>query len=143
MNIVELIKEAISDFPDIKKVHVDFLENVVDTFGVSSMGDQNIRYDILGNETRRHQMMFYAMFSSVNDFERISNSGILLQLQYYLEHYPDEQKITASDGIREFEGYLKNIRCSNGQVFTIPDGTMMGAVQYNLQISAEYYVERI
>lgn len=148
MNIIELVKSAIEVFSDQSgkmngQVHIDGVRNFVDDYGISSRSDTLIKEDILGNEKRRRILTFYAMFSSINDFERINNSGTIDQLQQFLEHFPNEQEIDVSDGIHDYVGYLRRITCANAQMFTIPDGTMNNAVQYNLQITVEYDVTSV
>ena len=42
---------------------------------------------------------------------------------------------------REHAGMLKNISCANGMLFNIPDNNMNAAVQYQMQITADYTIE--
>lgn len=145
MNIVELIKTALLSFPEISDVvndiHIDFNEDVATSYGLSPVGDRLVKTSIIGKETRQHTFQLYALYQSINDYDRLSNSGILLRLQYYLEHYANEQEVTITFGDRTMTGILKKITCANGMVFAVPNDNMNDGVQYNLQIIAEYEVK--
>jgi hypothetical protein len=65
---------------------------------------------------------------------------MLLELQYWLERYPNNQAVTATIDGAEYTGVLTKITCSNGMLFSIPDGNMNAAVRYTLQIAAEYQI---
>ena len=89
MNIIELVKEILTDYPKIEeftnKIHVDFTKNDDVNFGLSSTGDTKVKEDILGNQTRRHSFVLYAMNQAFNDYDRLCNSTSLLELSYWLE----------------------------------------------------------
>ena len=89
MSIIDYMRYLLINYPKIaavcNTVNIDFLDNVDDSYGLSSMGDVLLKRDILGNQTRQHNFMLYATYQSVNDFDRLNNSGVLLDLSYYLD----------------------------------------------------------
>ena len=141
MNIVELVKSILREFPKIKELHFDYSENEVDSYGLYSTGDTLIKEDILGNQTRQHTFALYTVYQSFNDYDRLANSGVLLELQMWLEQYADEQKISVTVGDSELKGTLTKLSCANGMVYSIPDENLNSGVQYQLQITADYKIE--
>lgn len=141
MNIVELVKSILREFPKIKELHFDYSENEVDSYGLYSTGDTLIKEDILGNQTRQHTFALYAVYQSFNDYDRLANSGVLLELQMWLEQYADEQEISVTVGDSELKGTLTKLSCANGMVYAIPDENLNSGVQYQLQITADYKIE--
>lgn len=141
MNIVELIKSILREFPKIKELHFDYSENEVDSYGLYSTGDTLIKEDILGNQTRQHTFALYAVYQSFNDYDRLANSGVLLELQMWLEQYADDQQISVTVGDSELKGTLTKLSCANGMVYDIPDENLNGGVQYQLQITADYKIK--
>lgn len=91
MNIIEVVKSALQSFPQINEVcneiSIDFTDDTIDSYGLSSTGDTLLKEDILGNQTRQHNFILYAVYQSVNDYDRMVNTGALLSLQMYLEHF--------------------------------------------------------
>lgn len=140
MNIIETIQTALASFPKINELHIDYNDDAPDNFGLYPTGDRIITQDIIGNQTRNHNFVLYADFLSFNDYLRLQNSNTLLELQYWLEKYPNQQTITAMIDEEEKNGVLTKITCSNGMLFSIPDGNINSAVRYTLQISAEYQI---
>lgn len=138
MNIIETVKQAVQQFPRINDVcgdiHVDFTDGEPTSYGLSSTGDTLIREDILGNQTRQHNFILYAVWQSMNDYDRMSNSGVLLELQSWLEKYANSKKIDI-DG-----GTLTKLTCANGMLYAIPNGTELDGWQYQIQITAEYEI---
>lgn len=141
MNIVELVKSILREFPKIKELHFDYSENEVDSYGLYSTGDTLIKEDILGNQTRQHTFALYAVYQSFNDYDRLANSGVLLELQMWLEQYADDQQISVTVGDSELKGTLTKLSCANGMVYAIPDENLNSGVQYQLQITADYKIE--
>lgn len=141
MNIVELVKSILREFPKIKELHFDYSENEVDSYGLYSTGDTLIKEDILGNQTRQHTFALYAVYQSFNDYDRLANSGVLLELQMWLEQYADDQQISVTVGDSELKGTLSKLSCANGMVYAIPDENLNSGVQYQLQITADYKIE--
>jgi hypothetical protein len=140
VNIIEVLQSALETFPKINDLHIDYNENAPDSFGLYPTGDRLITQDIIGNQKRNHNFILYADFLSFNDYLRLQNSSTLLELHYWLEHYADGQEVTAIIGENEYIGELTKITCSNGMLFSIPDGNMNTAVRYTLQIAVEYTI---
>ncbi|MCM1364958.1 MAG: hypothetical protein NC122_07060 [Faecalibacterium sp.] len=142
MNIIETIRNIVSQFPKISQVcdavHVDFTDSEAESYGLSPTGDTLISEDILGNQKRQHTFVLYAVYQSLNDFDRLSNSGVLLELQQWLEKQADGQEVTAEIDGEMLTGELTKITCANGMLFEIPNGNFANAVRYQLQITAEY-----
>jgi len=140
VNIIEVLQSALETFPNINDLHIDYNENAPDSFGLYPTGDRLVTQDIIGNQKRNHNFILYADFLSFNDYLRLQNSSTLLELHYWLEHYADGQEVTAIIGENEYIGNLTKITCSNGMLFSIPDGNMNTAVRYTLQIAVEYTI---
>lgn len=81
------------------------------------------------------------MYQNVNDYDRLANSGVLLELQMWLEQFADQQEITAEMGDTMYTGTLTKLTCANGMVYAVPNGNTNDAVQYQLQIQAQYEIE--
>ena len=77
MNIIELVKDILLQFPKINavcnEIHVDFTDDTPTNYGLSSTGDSLISEDLLGNQTRQHNFVLYAVYQSMNDYDRLSN----------------------------------------------------------------------
>lgn len=146
MNIIELVKSILQDFPKINEVcndiHIDFTDNTSDSYGLYSIGDALLAEDILGNQRRQHNFLLYAVFQSVNDYDRLNNSGTLLELQLWLERQAQCQEIDTIVGNEKITGELTKLTCSNGMLYAIPENNLNSGVQYQLQITAEYKIER-
>ena len=140
MNIIETIQAALASFPKINELHIDYNDDAPDNFGLYPTGDRIIIQDIIGNQIRNHNFVLYADFLSFNDYLRLQNSNTLIELQYWLEKYPNQQTVTAMIDGEEKNGVLTKITCSNGMLFSIPDGNINSAVRYTLQIAAEYQI---
>lgn len=145
MNIIELVRDILQKFPEINRVcnniSVDFTDGEPTSYGLSPTGDTLLSENILGNQLRQHTFVLYAMYQSVNDYDRLANSGTLLELQCYLEHYADNQKFKIDINNKIYTGQLKEITCSNGMLYSVPQENMMDGVMYQLQINAQYTVE--
>ncbi len=145
MNIIELVKNIVLQFPKINEIcndiHVDFTEAEPTNYGLSSSGDRLLSEDICGNQTRQHNFVLYAVYQSLNDYDRINNSGVLLELSYWLESNVNNQRITVLVGENTLNGYLTLLTCSNGMLFSIPNENFNTGVRYQLNIAAEYIVE--
>jgi len=141
MNIIEKMKSILEEYPKIGTLHIDYNLNDADSFGLYPTGDRKVSEDVLGGQERQHTFILYAVFQSFNDYDRLTNSGLLLDLQLWLEQYADSQELTTVINDVTRRGYLKNITCANGMLFNIPDNNMNAAVQYQMQITAEYTIE--
>ncbi|HHV09974.1 MAG TPA: hypothetical protein GXX75_06830 [Clostridiales bacterium] len=145
MNIIELVKEVLSGFPQISMlnngVNVDFTESTDGSCGLYPTGDQLLKEDIIGNQDRRHNFVLYAVFQSVNDYDRLANSTFLLDLAYWLEHAARSQGIEVTIDGRSVPGVLTKLSSANGMLYGYQDGTLSGQVTYQLQIYAQYHLE--
>lgn len=145
MNIIELVKSLLQEFPKINEVcnniHVDFTEDTPTDYGLSPTGDTLLSEDILGNQLRQHTFSLYAVYQSTNDYDRLANSGVLLELQMYLERKADNQQITINVDDKTLTGELKKLTCTNGMLYSVPQQNMMDGVMYQLQITAQYTME--
>ncbi|MGN0648446.1 MAG: hypothetical protein ACI4J3_07445 [Oscillospiraceae bacterium] len=144
MNIIETMRDILQRFPKISEmlgtVHVDFTDTTPDSYGLSPIGDSLLSEDILGNQTRSHTFLLYAVFSAINDYERLANSGILLELSLWLQQQTGCPVNTMIDGT-EYRGELTKITTDNGMLYDIPEENRISGVQYQLQIVAEYTIE--
>lgn len=140
MNIIELLKHILLNFPKINEIcndiHIDFTDDIPTNYGISSTGDSLVSEDILGNQKRNHNFILYAVYQSQSDYDRMANSGTILELQYYLEQIVKNQDFTDYN----FMGHLTKLTCSNGMIYEIPNSLNDG-ILYQLQITAEYITE--
>jgi hypothetical protein len=147
MNIIELVKQLLTDYPRMSEftggVHVDFTENISGNCGLSSIGDQRIKEDILGNQDRQHNFVLYAVNQSINDYDRLTNSTFLLELTYWLERAAKGQAIEVTiDEQTSFPGILTKFSSTNAMLYSIPTGDINDGITYQLQIYAQYHLER-
>lgn len=133
MNVIEKTQQILSDFSEISELHIDCTGSTPKSFSLSSVGDTLLKTDILGNQKRQHSFLFYAVFSSINDFERLSNSSALLKLTMWLEN----QKNIEID-----RGKITKISAENGMLYEIPDENSIVGYRYQMQIFAEYELEK-
>ena len=144
MNIIETVKTILSSYSKISEftngIAFDFMDNTPTNFGLSPIGDELIKEDMLGNQTRRHSFVLYANQQSFTDFDRLNNSGFLLELGYYLETVKGNQ-ITVEINGETRTGELKKLSSANGMLFSIPTGDVRDGITYQLQIYAEYTFE--
>lgn len=145
MNIIETMRTLLLEFPKINeicnRISVDFTDDTEENYGLTSTGDTLLKEDILGNETRQHNFILYAVFQSVTDYDRMNNSGTLLELQQWLETQTDNGiPVTAEIAGETFEGEIESITPSNGMLYAIPNENNLDLVRYQLQISAIYKI---
>lgn len=142
MNIIELVKSILQDFPKIGEIiHIDYTEPTPEDFGLYPTGDTLIKEDVLGNQYRKHSFILYAVFQSFSDYDRLANSGTLLELQMWLERHANNQEISMAVNGKELTGRLLKLTCANGMLYSIPNENLNDGVQYQLQITAEYKIE--
>ena len=144
MNIIELVKDILLDFPKISAIcndiHVDFNSDAPTDYGLSSTGDTIVSEDVIGGQIRQHNLILYAVYQSLNDYDRLNNSGTILELQMWLEHNANEQAVSITAGATTYTGKLIKLTCANGMIYNIPNENTNDAVQYQLQISAQYSI---
>lgn len=137
MNIIEAVRALLMEFPKISdvvgEVHIDFTDPEPTSYGLSSTDDSQIKEDILGNQLRQHTFMLYTTYSSMNDYERLSNSTALTELGIWL----GQQKNVSIDG-----GRITKITTGSGMLIAVPQENEFDGVQYQLQIIAEYTKEQ-
>lgn len=143
MNIIEKVRSLVQSFPKIAEiygtVHVDFTGNEPTDYGLSSLGDTLVVEDICGNQERQHTFMLHSVFSAVNDFERMSNTGVLLELAQYLDRCRGDEVTHEINGVTH-TGEITQITTANGALTMIPDENTVSGWFYQLQIIAEYTV---
>ena len=76
--------------------------------------------------------MLYTTYSSMNDYERLSNSTALTELGIWL----GKQKNIPTDS-----GRITKITTGSGMLIAVPQENEFDGVQYQLQIIAEYTLE--
>lgn len=145
MNIIETVRSILESFPKISdvcnEVHIDFADPEPTSYGLSSTGDELISEDVLGNQKRQHSFMLYSTFSSINDYERMLNSTALLELGLWLEEQTGCE-IESAVGDSIYTGKLTKLTAANGMLYNVPQENELDGVQYQLQIIAEYTVDR-
>ncbi|MEG0771643.1 MAG: hypothetical protein RR436_07090 [Clostridia bacterium] len=136
INVIEKTKEIILAFPKMaefcKEFSIDYNENNIKNCGLFSVGDEIVKEDILGNQDRTHQFILFSVNASYTDYDRLLNSGFLLELSYYL----NKQKEIEIDS-----GYIKSISTANGMMYEIPTGNINDGIAYQLQIYTKYKIE--
>jgi len=136
MNIIEAVRALLLEFPKISdvvgEVHIDFTDPEPTSYGLSSTDDSLIKEDILGDQLRQHTFMLYTTYSSMNDYERLSNSTALTELGIWLGN----QKNVPTDS-----GRITKITTGSGMLIAVPQENEFDGVQYQLQIIAEYTLE--
>ncbi len=141
MNIIERVKDILQAFPKIaelvNEIHVDLTSGEPVSCGLSSIGDVKLAEDVTGAEKRQHTFLFHAVYSGINDYERITNSGILLELAIWLERQagaPIEQYVAGE----RYVGEITEITTANGMLYSVPQENTTDGIEYQLQIMAVY-----
>ena len=141
MNIIETVRALLLEFPKIgevcNSVGVDFTEPLTDSYALASSGDSFISEDVAGNTLRQHTFVLYSYWQSASDFDRLNNSGVMLELAQWLEKRGKNLPVAAEYDGAHYEGITTSVTCSNGMLFAIPEN-LNGGVQYQLQITAQY-----
>lgn len=144
MNIIEKIRSIVAAFPKISAicdtVHVDFTDTKITSYGISSTGDSLVSEDVLGNQHRQHTFILHSTFSALNDYERMSNSGVMLELAQYLDTCVGDT-VTHTIGGVGHTGEILKITTANGMLNAITDDNIVSGWFYQLQITAEYTVD--
>lgn len=146
MNIIELVQQTLTEFPQISDLNngidVDFTEESTGYCGLYPTGDQLLKEDIVGNQDRRHNFVLYANFEGFSDYQRVANSTFLLNLAYWLEKAATGQEIEVTIDGHTVTGKLTKLSSANGMLYGYKDGTLTGPVTYQLQVYAQYHLER-
>lgn len=145
MNIIELVKQILTDYPKISEftneINVDFTEDAPTNFGLSSVGDSIVKEDILGNQIRQHNFVLYASNQSFTNYDRLANSTFLLDLTYWLEQYKNKDPIEVTINNKTVSGKLLGLSSANAMLYMVPTGDINDGVTYQIQIYAQYYLE--
>lgn len=141
MNIIELVRQILTDYPKIQEftneIQVDFTENSPTNFGLSSIGDTLLKEDVLGNQLRQHNFVLYAVNQSFTDYDRLTNSTFLLDLNYWLETIKG-QEVISTVGDAEKQGELVKLSSANAMLYSVPTGDINDGMTYQIQIYAQY-----
>lgn len=144
LNIIEFLQDLLLQFPSISAVlntvSIDFSDDSKESYGLSPIGDILIKEDILGNQTRQHNFILYAVYQSINDFDRLNNSGTILELHQWLERQANHNPIISVVGSETYSGEVTKITPSNGMLYQIPNDNFQDLVRYQLQIAVEYKI---
>ena len=145
MNIIELVRQILTDYPKItectNEINVDFTDDTHTNFGLSSVGDNLVKEDILGNQVRQHNFVLYALNQSYTNYDRLANSTFLLDLAYWLEQYKNEDPIEVTINNKTVSGKLLGLSSANAMLYMVPTGDINDGVTYQIQIYAQYYLE--
>lgn len=146
MTIIEFMRQKLTEYPKISEfmvdeIHVDFTEPDLNGYGLSSHGDLLLREDLLGNQTRQHTFILYAVGRFFNDYARLTNSNFLLELGYWLEQLPAEPGIEVVTGSETRAAIFLKARTANAMAMQPIGETVSDGVLYQIQIHAQYQVE--
>ncbi|MGF7145297.1 hypothetical protein HNQ56_003738 [Anaerotaenia torta] len=145
MNIIELVKDVLSVFPQMSMlnngINVDFTESAEGSCGLYPTGDQLLKEDIIGNQDRQHNFVLYAKFQSSEECDRIMNSTFFLDLAYWLERASRGQKIEVTINDKSVPATLTKLSSANGMLYGNDTENLSGPVTYQLQIYAKYHLE--
>ncbi len=135
MNVIEVMKDTLSKFRGMQELHIDFTEDDAESYGLSFVGDQCLKEDILGNQERRAEMVLYLVTDNVNDENRLENSSFLLDLGYYLEQQR-RMPVTAIVDDMTYTGQVKRITVANAMAYTVSEDGQY--ITYKIQIQCIY-----
>lgn len=135
MNIIEAMNDILASFPGDKTIGMEFADIQPGSWGLSSIGDDLVVENVLGDQRRAHHFLLYFTFSGINDYERLMNSSILTELSIWLTTRTGAE-ITTSDGT----GEIVSIKAGDGKLYEIPDESDV-RLRYQMSITAEYTVE--
>lgn len=147
MTIIDFMRKKLTEYPKISEflagndIHIDFTEPDPVNYGLSSTGDNMIKWNVLGNQIRQHNFMMYAAGQSFTDYNRLANSNFLLELAYWLEHLPEQDGITVDIGGEELPARFLKATTANAMSMGLMGDTIDKGVMYQIQIYARYFVE--
>lgn len=144
MNVIEVTKKILSEYDKISEfsngIQIDFTTNEPTNFGLSSIGDTLLKEDVLGNQKRKHSFVLYAVNQAYEDYDRLANSGFLLELTYWLENQKGQTVDVAYGNIKKV-GEITKITTANAMIYNVPTGNINDGVMYQVQIYVEYKVK--
>lgn len=147
MTIIDFMRKKLTEYPKIAEflagddIHIDFTDPAPINYGLSSTGDSLIKEDLLGNKTRQHNFVMYAVGRSYTDYNRLANSNFLLELSYWLEQLPEADGIVANIGNHELSVKFLKATTANAMSMGLMGETIDQGVMYQLQIYAQYKIE--
>ena len=144
MNIIEVMKSILAQFPKISvtgsEINIDLAENDPTSFVLSSVGDRLVFEDVLGGQTRMHSFLLYAVFSGINDYERIENSSALTELSVWLSTSRGDI-VTTMIGNEECTGELLSVTADNGRLYAVEEDNTITGMRYQMTVEAQYTVD--
>jgi hypothetical protein len=147
MTIIDFMREKLTEYPKISEfladddIHIDFTDPDPVNYGLSSTGDTLLKEDLLGNQTRQHNFVMYAVGQSFTDYNRLANSNFLLELSYWLEHLPEQDGITVTIEDQELPARFLKATTANAMSMGLMGTAINQGVMYQIQIYARYFVE--
>ena len=128
MTIIDFMRQKLTEYPKISEflvdgdIHVDFTEPG-SSYGLSSNGDSLVKEDMLGNQTRRHNFVMYAVAPS------------------FTEQLPEEDGLVANIGNQELEARFIKATTSNAMAMQPMGETVNDGILYQIQIQVTYKIE--
>lgn len=147
MTIIDFMRQKLTEYPKISEflagndIHIDFMDPDPVNYGLSSTGDSLLKEDLLGNQTRQHNFVMYAVGQSFTDYNRLANSNFLLELAYWLERLPEEDGLSVIVDGQELTGKFLKATTANAMNMGMMGETINEGVMYQLQIYAQYKIE--
>ena len=87
-----------------------------------------------------HSFLLYAVFSGINDYERIENSTTLTELAVWLSTRSGDT-VTTVVGSDSCTGELQSIDAGNGRLYAVEEDNTITGMRYQMTIEAQYTVE--
>lgn len=144
MNIIEVMKSILAQFPKISvtgsEINIDLTGDDPTSFVLSSVGDRLVYEDVLGGQTRQHSFLLYAVFSGINDYERIENSSALTELSVWLSTSRGDI-VTTMIGNEECTGELLSVTADNGRLYAVEEDNTITGMRYQMTVEAQYTVD--
>lgn len=147
MTIIDYMRQKLSEYPGISGflpcggMHIDFTDPDPTGYGLSSTGDSLVKEDVLGNQTRRHNFVLYAVGQSYTDYNRLANSNFLLELSYWLERLPEGDTLEAEVDGKAVHGRFVKAASANAMAMQPMTEDINDGVLYQIQIYATYKIE--
>lgn len=147
MTIIDYMRQKLTEYPKISEfltesdIRVDFTEQGVSSYGLSSNGDSLMKEDMLGNQTRRHNFVMFAVAPSFTDYCRLANSNFLLELGYWLDNLSEEEGLEVNQSGQQLSGRFLKATVSNAMAMQPMGETVNDGILYQIQIQVTYKVE--
>lgn len=147
MTIIDYMRQKLTEYPKISEfltesdIRVDFTEPGVSSYGLSSNGDSLMKEDMLGNQTRRHNFVMFAVAPSFTDYCRLANSNFLLELGYWLDNLSEEEGLEVNQSEQLLSGRFLKATVSNAMAMQPMGETVNDGILYQIQIQVTYKVE--